>query len=113
MKHTIEIFSSIEAKERPGFGSSIAKWEDIARVMALISDEAERNCGLCWQMLKPTPDNYVSWTACKATCLYKVCHDEGSDYTKTRDLIHEVRKSISDLIADLEVRRRQHESKAL
>ena len=113
MKHTIEILSSIEAKERPGFGSSIRKWEDIAQVMRLISEEAEKNCGLCWEMLKPTPGNYVSLMACKTACLYKVCHDEGSDYTKARDLIHEVRKAISDLIADLDVRRRQHESKAL
>ena len=113
MKHTIEILSSEEAKERPGFGASVRKWEDIAQVMRLISEEAERNCGLCWQMLKPTSDNYVSWTACKATCLYKVCHDEGSDYTHARDSIHKARKAISDLIADLEVLRRINEKKAL
>ena len=113
MQHTIEILSSEEAKERPGFGSSIRKWEDIAQVMYLISEEAERNCGLCWQMLKPTPGNYVTLMACKTACLYKVCHDEGSDYTNARDSIHKARKAISDLIADLEVSRRLHESKAL
>ena len=113
MKHTIEILSSIEAKERPGFASSIRKWENIAQVMRLISEEAERNCGLCWEMLKPTPDNYVSWTACKATCLYKVCHDEGSDYTNARDSINKARKAISDLIADLDIVRRQREATAL
>jgi hypothetical protein len=113
MNHTIEILSSQEAKERPGIGSSIRKWEDIAQVMLLISNEAENNCGLCWEMLSKTPGNYVDWSGCKTTCLYKRCHDDGSDYTKTHDLIRKVRHAISDLIADLEVTRRQHESKAL
>jgi len=105
MKHTIEILSSEEAKEKPGFGSSIKKWEDIARVMVLISDEAERNCGLCWQMLRPNPGNWVTLMTCKTSCRYKVCHDEGSNYTKARDSIHEVRKAISFLLGDLYVRR--------
>ena len=113
MNHTIRILSSIEAKEHPGFASSIRKWEDIAQVMRLISEEAEANCGLCWEMLKDTPGAFVCLTGCKGKCLYRVCHDEGSDYTNARDSINKARKAISDLIADLDIVRRQREATAL
>ena len=113
MNHTIEILSSEEAKERPGFGSSIRKWEDIAQVLRLISEEAEKNCGLCWDMLKGTPDSWVNTKGCENACLYKICHDEGSEYWTAHNSIHKARKAVSDLIASLEVLRHINERKAL
>jgi len=105
MKYTIEILSSEEAKEKPGFGSSIKKWEQIAEALYMLSDEAATNCGLCWEMLKDHPERGSHKPHCQKYCRYGNCTTPGSHFENVKTQFCALRKAISDLLSDLYIRR--------
>ena len=101
MKHTIEILSSDEAKQAPGFDSSIEKWEDIALVIQQIQREANAYCGLCWEAMSHDKEHYGLRDHCNTDCLYKGCPGSQSNYMNIHNHMLGLRKAIGVFLDDL------------
>jgi len=102
MKHTIEILSSEEAKAAPGFDSSIEKWYQIGEAIRQIQVEANAYCGLCWQAMSNTLENYGLRNHCTTDCLYKGCPGNQSNYMNIHNHFQSLRKAINVFREDLE-----------
>jgi hypothetical protein len=101
MKHTIEILGSGEAEQRPGFDSSIEKWEDIALSIQQIQVEANAYCGLCWEAMSHDKEHYGLRNHCNTDCLYKGCPGSQSNYMNIHNHFISLRKAIGVFLDDL------------